>query len=112
MSAGRSGTEPQRIEANRANADKKGMRGVLVAAILVFALMIAIKDGRLMRKAGLTGGCTVLAAQAGDAGTWQACTPGKLQGAPDLTRQSCTSVKKVGKTEYWHCPAGLESKHA
>jgi hypothetical protein len=88
------------------------MRGVLVAALLVFALMIVIKDGRLMRKAGLTGGCKVLATQAGDAGTWQACTPGKLQGAPDLTRQSCTSVKKVGKTEYWHCPAGIESKHA
>jgi hypothetical protein len=87
------------------------MRGVFVAAILVFALMFAIKDGRLMRKAGLTGGCTVLAVQAADTGSWQACTPGKLQGAPDLTRQSCTSVKKVGKTEYWHCPAGIESSH-
>jgi hypothetical protein len=88
------------------------MRGVLVAAILVFGLMIAIKDGRLMRKAGLTGGCRVVAVQAADTGSWQACTPGKLQGAPDLTRQSCTSVKTVGKTEYWHCPAGIESKHA
>jgi hypothetical protein len=88
------------------------MRGIIVSAVLIFALMVAVKDGRVMRKAGLTGGCEVIANVAGDGGTWQACTPGKLQGAPDLTRQSCTSVKKIGKIEYWRCPAGIESKHA
>jgi hypothetical protein len=88
------------------------MRGVLVAAVLIFAVMVAIKDGRLTKKAGLTGGCTVIQTESQETGVWQACTPGKLQGAPDLTRQSCTSVKKVGKVEYWHCPAGIESKHA
>lgn len=87
------------------------MRGVFVAAILIFALMVAVKDGRLMRKAGLTGGCAVIVTESEETGTWQACTPGKLQGAPDLTRQSCSSMKKVGKTEYWHCPAGIESRH-
>ena len=87
------------------------MRGVLVAAVLIVALMVAVKDGRLMRKAGLTGGCTMIATESRETGAWQACTPGKLQGAPDLSRQSCTSVKKVGKTEYWHCPAGIESGH-
>ena len=73
--------------------------------------MVAVKDGRLMRKAGLSGGCAVIATESEETGIWQACTPGKLQGAPDLTRQSCTSVKKVGKTEYWHCPASIESQH-
>jgi hypothetical protein len=87
------------------------MRGVVVAAILIFALMVAVKDGRLMRKAGLSGGCTVIATESEETGTWQACTPGKLQGAPDLTRQSCTSVKKVDDTEYWHCPADIRSSH-
>jgi len=87
------------------------MRGVLVAAVLVFALMVAVKDGRLMHKAGLKGGCTTIQTEASETGTWQACTPGKLQGSPDLSRQSCTSVKKVGKTEYWQCPAGIQSGH-
>jgi hypothetical protein len=87
------------------------MRGVLIGALLVLTLMVVIKDGRVLRKAGMTGGCTVLTAPAGDSGSWAACTPGKLQGAPDLTRQSCTSVKVVGKTEYWHCPAGIQSSH-
>ena len=111
MSAAARATETQRIETNGSNADTQTMRGVLVGALLVLTLMIVIKDGRLMHKAGLTGGCTVLTTPAGDAGSWQACTPGKLQGAPDLTRQSCTSVNVVGKTEYWHCPAGIQSGH-
>jgi hypothetical protein len=84
------------------------MRGVLVAAALIFVLMLAIKDGRFLREVGLTGGCRPVAAPKGQDGVWQACEPGKLQGAPDLTRQSCKSVMVVGKTEYWQCLAGIE----
>ena len=84
------------------------MRGVLLAAVVVVLVMIAIKDGRLLREAGLTGGCRPVAAPRGVDGDWQACDPGKLQGAPDLTRQGCTSVSFVGKTEYWRCPAGID----
>jgi hypothetical protein len=84
------------------------MRGVFVGALVILLLMVAIKDGRLLRGAGLTGGCRSVAAPAGQSGAWLACEPGKLQGAPDLTRQSCTSVTFVGKTEYWRCPAPLQ----
>jgi hypothetical protein len=85
------------------------MRGVILGAILIVALMIVIKDGRLLREAGLTGGCHPVATPKVQDGDWQACDPGKLQGAPDLGRQGCKSVSFVGKTEYWHCPAGLQS---
>jgi hypothetical protein len=37
--------------------------------------------------------------------------PGKLEGAPDLTRQGCKSMKVVGKREYWRCPASIKSSH-
>jgi len=84
------------------------MRGVLLAAILIVALMVAIKDGRLLREAGLTGGCRAVATPKGQDGDWLACDPGKLQGAPDLSRQSCKSVSFLGKTEYWRCPAGIQ----
>jgi hypothetical protein len=84
------------------------MRGVLLAAVVIVLVMIAIKDGRLLREAGLTGGCRPVAAPQGVDGDWQACDPGKLQGAPDLARQGCTSVSFVGKTEYWRCPAGID----
>ena len=83
------------------------MRGVLVAAALIFCLMVLIKDGRLLRGVGLTGGCRAVAAPKGEDGNWQACEPGSLQGAPDLTRQGCKSAVFVGKTEYWRCPASI-----
>jgi hypothetical protein len=84
------------------------MRGVLVAAVLIVLVMIAIKDGRVLREAGLTGGCRAVATPKGQDGDWQACVPGKLQGAPDLRRQSCTSAGFNGSTEYWRCPAGID----
>jgi hypothetical protein len=84
---------------------------VLVAAILIVALMVAVKDGRVLHNTGLTGGCRAVATPAGDDGAWHACDRGKLQGAPDLTRQGCKSAKVVGKTEYWRCPAAIESSN-
>jgi hypothetical protein len=85
------------------------MKGVLVAAILLVALMAAIKDGRVLRETGLTGSCTAVAAPVGQTGDWQKCTAGKLEGAPNLSRQGCTSVATRGKIEYWRCPARIGS---
>jgi hypothetical protein len=87
------------------------MRGVLVGAVLIFALMLVIRDGRASRNLGLTGSCHAITAPAGDGGVWEACDPGKLEGAPDLSRQGCKSVKLVGKREYWRCPASIKSSH-
>jgi hypothetical protein len=87
------------------------MRGVLVGAVLIFALMLVIRDGRASRNLGLTGSCHAITAPAGDNSVWEACDPGKLEGAPDLSRQGCKSVKLVGKREYWRCPASIKSSH-
>jgi hypothetical protein len=87
------------------------MRGVLVAAVLIFALMVVIKDGRTFRHLGLTGACHAVAAPTGQDGAWEACEPGKLEGAPDLSRHGCKPVSFVGKREYWRCPAGIKSSH-
>jgi hypothetical protein len=89
--------------------ESRVMKGVLVSAAVVIALMAAIKDGRVLRQAGLTGKCTAVAAPQGETGEWQRCTPGKLEGAPNLTRQGCTAASTVGKAEYWHCPAPIGS---
>jgi hypothetical protein len=85
------------------------MKGVLVVAALIVALMAAIKDGRILRDAGLTGGCSSVMTPRGETGAWKACVEGRLQGAPDLSRQGCTSISRVGKTEYWRCPAQIGS---
>ena len=87
------------------------MRGVLLAAVLIFALMLVIKDGRASRNLGLTGTCHVVAAPTGQDGLWQACKPGKLEVAPDLRRYGCKSMSLTSKREYWRCPAGIKSSH-
>jgi hypothetical protein len=87
------------------------MRGILVGALLIVALMLAVKDGRVLRATGMTGICHAVSAPRGEDGAWQACEPGKLEGAPDLTRQGCKSHQLVGKTEYWRCPAAIKSSH-
>ena len=85
------------------------MRTVLLVAVVIVSFMALIKDGRALRKLGLTGGCTGIAAPAGETGYWVRCTPGKLQGAPNLSRQSCTVVTTVGKDELWRCPAPIDA---
>ena len=42
-------------------------RGIIVTAVLILALMVAAKDGRLPRKAGLTASC-IVAQQESDGG--------------------------------------------
>ena len=86
-------------------------RGIIVIAVLVLAVMIAAKDGRLPRAAGLTASC-VLARQAADGSQLVACRSGALEGQPDLTRRSCTSTGRTGTYEYWRCPSGQRSSPA
>jgi hypothetical protein len=85
------------------------MRGVIVAAAMIVALMVMVKDGRALRKIGLTGSCTAVVAPAGESGDWERCVKGKLEGAPDLSRHGCTSAGMLDGAEYWRCPAQIGS---
>jgi hypothetical protein len=77
-----------------------------IAAVtaLIVGLMAVIADGRVLERAGLVGRCTAVAAPSGGSGSWQACRSGKLEGRPDLSRQSCVSEGISGTVEYWRCP--------
>ena len=86
-------------------------KGIIVIAVLILGVMIAVKDGRLPRAAGLTASCLV-ARQAGDGSQLVACRSGVLEGQPDLTRRSCTPAGRTGTYEYWRCPAGQQSAPA
>ncbi len=80
------------------------MTAVIAAALFVVA------DGRLLAKAGLFGRCQAVAAPAAEEeGTVQACRAGKLEGRPDLRRDSCRPIGSRGQIQYWHCPAAVSS---
>ena len=77
--------------------------------LLIVAVMVTIKDGRALRETGLVASCSAVAPPAGQNGYWEACRPGKLEGRPDLKRQSCKSIGVSANVEYWRCPSPVES---
>jgi len=78
-------------------------RIALVAALIV-AAMAAIKDGRVLRLVGLTGTCSIVQIMPGG-DKIEACSSGRLEGAPDLSRSGCTDDGLYAGRVYWRCPA-------
>jgi hypothetical protein len=84
---------------------------VFVLAALVVAFMAVVKDGRVMRDAGLFGSCSVVHGVNGTRTDWRACRSGKLSGPPDLTRQSCRHWGMRDGVDYWRCAASVEAAY-
>jgi hypothetical protein len=82
------------------------IKRIVLTATLVLALMVAIKDGRILSKTGLTGSCAVVQTDA-DGSQLEACQAGKLEGLPDLKRQGCKDAGVSGTYAYWRCPAAV-----
>jgi hypothetical protein len=82
-------------------------RIVFVAALIVTG-MLAVKDGRVLKDAGLTGSCRVVQTAA-NGEQMEACSSGKLEGAPDLSRNGCTDTGLYAGRVYWRCPAPVVS---
>jgi hypothetical protein len=80
------------------------IKRIVAVATLVLALMIAIKDGRILSKSGLAGSCSVVQVGA-DGSELEACRAGKLEGLPDLTRAGCRDAGVSGSYGYWRCPS-------
>ena len=87
------------------------VKRIVVFAALVIALMVAVKDGRLLRSTGITASCSVVQT-ATDGTQLEACKAGKLEGRPDLSARSCTDEGLSGTYEYWKCPAALLESQA
>ncbi|HEY8704776.1 MAG TPA: hypothetical protein VIL98_08480 [Gaiellaceae bacterium] len=84
------------------------IKRVVVTGALLLALMVAVKDGRVLRETGLTGACS-MAQTLTDGTQLEACRSGKLAGRPDLSHQGCTVAGLTGTYQYWRCPASVVS---
>jgi hypothetical protein len=80
---------------------------VVVVASLIVGLMVALKDGRLLRTTGLTGTCHVIQTVS-DGSEIASCSPGKLEGAPDLSHRGCRQAGPNGSAQFWRCPVGFD----
>ena len=80
---------------------------IIIVGALAIGLMAAIKDGRVLRDAGLLSTCTPVNSDQ----TLLACSKGRLDGWPNMTNQSCNLISVHPKHEYWRCAAPVVSSH-
>jgi hypothetical protein len=82
---------------------------ILLVGALAIGLMAAIRDGRVLRDAGLLGRCDVVAVNGHADPTEMSCVKGRLDGYPDLTSKSCHVVSQQPGRQVWRCEAPIVS---
>jgi hypothetical protein len=84
---------------------------ILISGSVVFLVLVAVKNGWVLRESGLTGSCSVYATES--TGVQQEkCTSGRLDGRPSLADKGCLLQSTTGKTQFWLCPAPIASSRA
>jgi hypothetical protein len=81
---------------------------LLVGAVLI-GVMAAIRDGRVLKDAGLLSSCNAVVVDGKTDPTMLSCTKGRLDGFPNMTNKSCTLVATRPKHEFWRCQAPVLS---
>ena len=82
---------------------------ILIVGALAIGLMAAIRDGRVLRDAGLLSSCSPAVVNGKQDATLQSCSKGRLDGFPDLTNKSCALVSARPNRQFWRCEAPLVS---
>ena len=84
---------------------------ILIVGALAIGLMAAIRDGRVLRDAGLLSTCSAVTVNGKSDPTLFSCSKGRLDGWPNMTNQSCNLISVRPKHEYWRCAAPVVSSH-
>ncbi|HJU36175.1 MAG TPA: hypothetical protein VJ716_02010 [Gaiellaceae bacterium] len=82
---------------------------ILLVGALAIGLMAAIRDGRILRDAGLLSSCSPVVVDGHEDTSMQSCSKGRLDGFPDLTNKSCELVSARANREFWRCEAPIVS---
>jgi hypothetical protein len=81
---------------------------LVVGVVIVMLVMAAVKNGTILRRAGLLSSCSITAAST-PGYRWEFCSAGRLDGRPDLTSSGCTSESVHGGLETWYCAVSTAS---
>ncbi len=85
---------------------------ILIVGALAIGLMAAIRDGRVLKDAGLLSTCHAVVVNGTPDPTLMSCTKGRLDGFHDLTNKSCHLVAVKPKNEVWRCDAPIVSSQS
>jgi hypothetical protein len=82
---------------------------ILIVGAVVIGLMAAIRDGRILRDAGLLSSCNAVVVNGKPDPTVLSCSKGRLDGFPDMSDKACHLVSVQSKHELWRCEAPVIS---
>jgi hypothetical protein len=82
---------------------------ILVVGAVLIAVMAAIRDGRVLKDAGLLSSCNPVVVSGKTDPTMLSCTKGRLDGFPNMTNKSCTLIATHPDHEFWRCQAPVVS---
>ncbi|HEY4236704.1 MAG TPA: hypothetical protein VGM45_05145 [Gaiellaceae bacterium] len=82
---------------------------IMVVGALLIGVMAAVKDGRILRDAGLLSTCSPVRVNGQGDPTVLSCTKGRLDGWPDETHNSCNLIAVHPARQYWRCAAPVVS---
>ena len=84
---------------------------ILVVGALLIGAMAAIKQGTVLKDAGLLSSCKVANLNGKYDPTVMSCTKGRLDGFPNLTNKACTLTTVRRDQELWRCDAPVVSSN-
>jgi hypothetical protein len=85
---------------------------ILIVGALAIGLMAAIRDGRILRDAGLLSTCNAVVVKGQPDPTLLGCSKGRLDGFPDMTDKACHLVSVQPSREFWRCEAPVVSSQS
>jgi hypothetical protein len=84
---------------------------ILVVGAVLIGAMAAIRDGRVLKDAGLLSRCNAVTVNGKPDPTVLSCSKGRLDGFPDMTNKSCNLIAVHPDRQYWRCQAPVVSSH-
>jgi len=85
---------------------------IIIVGCIAIGAMAAIKDGRVLRDAGLLSRCSAVTADGRAETSEMSCSKGRLDGWPNLTNRSCDLVAVSPSRQVWRCVAPVVSSHS
>ena len=82
---------------------------IIVVGVLLVGGMAVIRDGRVLKDAGLLSRCSTVTVNGKQDPTVLGCSKGRLDGWPDMTSQSCNLIAVHPSRQYWRCAAPVVS---
>jgi hypothetical protein len=82
---------------------------ILAVGVVAIGVMVAIRDGRVLKDAGLLSTCNAVTVDGKADPTVLSCTKGRLDGFPDMSNKSCNLIAVHPNRQLWRCEAPVVS---